>query len=287
MEQAGTQARPVPAPRRLYPELRAANYENIEINVPSSSRNNNIENSQHNHTNNNNNSGIKKLNISAENLHGNCGEKKLPAGGHSKLILQEQNVVDQPIYGPDANENVPAMEPVYALPRPAPRQRARAELLEEEGREQEQELGNDECDEVAEPELTKASPKVLRAAPQVPSKQFNVEQERRRPDRCSISSEFSTTSLGAGNGQLDGGDDSRYTSNASLDCSESGSQSGKFKSPSPGYVRHDDDHDDRDDHDDHDDDDHFDVQLIEGECGMETELQAKANDDQDDLSDDK
>lgn len=260
MEQAGTQARPVPAPRRLYPELRAANYENIEINLPSSSSSSSNKNNTNNNNNNNiqnklnnSNSGSKKLNNDAENLHGNCAEKKLPASGHSKLILQEANV-EQPIYGPDANENV---EPVYALPRPAPRQRARAELLEQQQDEQVQE----EEEEEKKKELIMASPKALRTAPSVPSKELNVQMERRRPDRCSISSEFSTTSFGTGNGQLE--DDSRYTSNASLDCSESGSQSGKFKSPSPGYVRDDDDHDEHDhdlDHDDDDDGDHH-VQL--------------------------
>ncbi|XP_023178671.2 uncharacterized protein LOC111604732 isoform X1 [Drosophila hydei] len=238
MEQAGTQTRPVPAPRRLYPELRAANYENIEINVgsnasrsPANCNNNNSANNNANNNNNNNNINIissnsnkMKLNINAENLHGSCAEKKLPASGQSKLILQEQNV-EQPIYGPDANENVPA-EPLYAMPMPAPRQRARAELLPEmteemaeQGKKQEQQAP--------------AVPLVMRAAPQVPSKPLNIEQERRRPDRCSISSEFSTTSASGANGQPE--NDSRYTSSGSLNFSES-SQSNKFKSPSPGNL---------------------------------------------------
>ncbi|XP_034480714.1 uncharacterized protein LOC117786511 isoform X2 [Drosophila innubila] len=243
MEKAGTQARPVPAPRRLYPEMRTANYENIEINVRSSSSssnniNSNQNNNNHKHTHNNNNSACKKLNINVENLHGSCVEKKLPSSSHNKLILQEANV-EQPIYGPDANENVP-VEPLYATPKPAPRQRARAELLqeqEEQEEHEEHEEHEEQEEESAEQEdrqkqQVTASNRSLRAAPQVPSKPLNVEQERRRPDRCSISSEFSTTSIG-GNGQLE--DDLRYTSNGSLDCSES-SQSGKFKSPSPGNL---------------------------------------------------
>ncbi|XP_017869589.1 PREDICTED: uncharacterized protein LOC108618193 isoform X1 [Drosophila arizonae] len=238
MEKAGTQTRPVPAPRRLYPEIRAANYENIEINVGSNTINRSPANGNNINSNNNNNNNIgicsnsnsnkKKLNINAENLHGGCAEKKLPASGQSKLILQEQNV-EQPIYGPDANENVPA-EPLYATPRPAPRQRARAELLPaaEEEEEEERKAAVQEQQRPAT-----AVPLVTRAAPQVPSKPLNIELDRRRPERCSISSEFSTTSVSGANGQLE--NDSRYTSSGSLNCSES-SQSGKFKSPSPGYV---------------------------------------------------
>lgn len=227
MEQAGAQTRPVPAPRRLYPEVRVANYENIDINVGSGST------SANNHScNNNNHNNNKKLNINAENLHDSCAEKKLPASSHSKLILQEHNV-EQPIYGPDANENVPA-EPLYATPKPAPRQRALAELLLED-----EHVGEAEGKEEDQPAI--ASPKAMRAAPQVPSKPLNIEADRRRAERYSISSELSTTSIsGGGGGGVSGANgqpenDSRYTSNASLDCSES-SQSGKFKSPSPGYV---------------------------------------------------
>ncbi|KAH8387242.1 hypothetical protein KR093_005846 [Drosophila rubida] len=235
MERAGTQARPVPAPRRLYPELRPANYENIEINVSSSSSSGNHTNQinhnhSHSHGSGSGNSGCKKLNIDVENMHGSCGEKKLPANSHNKLILQELNV-EQPIYGPDANENVPP-EPLYATPKPAPRQRARAELLLDKEAEEEEEQG-DVQQAAAAVQQEQQGKKALRAAPQVPAKQLNVELDRRRRERCSISSEFSTTSIG-GNGQPE--DDSRYASNASLEGSESGSQSGKFKSPSPGYV---------------------------------------------------
>ncbi|XP_030567279.1 uncharacterized protein LOC115767222 isoform X1 [Drosophila novamexicana] len=226
MEQAGAQTRPVPAPRRLYPEVRVANYENIDINVGSGSTSANNHNCNNNNHNNN-----KKLNINAENLHDSCAEKKLPASSHSKLILQEHNV-EQPIYGPDANENVPA-EPLYATPKPAPRQRALAELLLED-----EHVGEAEGKEKDQPAI--ASPKAMRAAPQVPSKPLNIEADRRRAERYSISSELSTTSISGGGGGVSGANgqpenDSRYTSNASLDCSES-SQSGKFKSPSPGYV---------------------------------------------------
>ncbi|XP_070853575.1 uncharacterized protein RhoGAP15B isoform X2 [Drosophila suzukii] len=195
-------ARPVPAPRRLYPELRPANYENIEIRPPNSGGNN---------INNNN---IKKLNINAENLHGNLAEKKLPSSGQNKLILQENNSdSQQPIYGPDANENV--QEPVYATPRPAPRQR----LPPAE-------------DPDADPQDEEEVPlRILRAAPQVPPKPLNIPLDQ----RASICSELSTTSvqmLGRADEDREG---SRYASNASLDCSES-SHSGKFKSQSPGNL---------------------------------------------------
>ncbi|XP_017852891.1 uncharacterized protein LOC108606877 isoform X2 [Drosophila busckii] len=188
MEQAAP--RPVPAPRRLYPELRAANYENIELNLPHSSK------SQCQSNNNNN---CNKLNIESKNLHQSCSEKS----AHQKLI---QNVVleQQPIYGPDANENVP-QEPLYATPKPAPRQRLPPE-------------------EISSPNLR------LRKAPEVPAKPLNIELERRRADRYSISSEFSTTSVdvGAGNGDLE----SQYTpSSGSLN-----SLSGKFNTQSPGNL---------------------------------------------------
>lgn len=197
----------MPAPRRLYPELRAANYENIEIRSPNITQNN--ANSANNNNNNNN---IKKLNINAENLHGNCADKKLPSSGQNKLILQENNCdAQQPIYGPDANENV--QEPVYATPKPAPRQRMPTESPG----------GNDEEEVVPL--------RILRAAPQVPPKPLNIPPDQ----RSSVCSEMSTTSavtLGRADEDRDG---SRYASNVSLDCSES-SQSGKFKSQSPGYV---------------------------------------------------
>lgn len=197
------QARPVPAPRRLYPELRPANYENIEIRRPNSPSNN------INHNN------IKKLNINAENLHGNCAEKKLPSSGQNKLILQENNSdSQQPIYGPDANENV--QEPVYATPRPAPRQR---------------------LPPAGEPEDSYPDPddevplRILRAAPQIPPKPLNILLDQ----RSSICSEVSTTSVQTPGKADEDREGSRYASNASLDCSES-SHSGKFKSQSPGYV---------------------------------------------------
>ncbi|XP_041451555.1 uncharacterized protein LOC111081588 [Drosophila obscura] len=191
------QARPVPAPRRLCSELRPTNYENIEI--------------KPNNNNSNATISFKRLNINAENLHGHCAEKKLPASGQNKLqVLQENNAEQpQPIYGPDANENVPT-EPIYAAPRPAPRQRPPPE-----------ESPPVELD--ADVDVDAVPLRAVRAAPQVPPKPPNLEQ------RSSICSEASTA------GQL-GGSASFYGSNASLDCSSQGSQSGKFKSQSPGYV---------------------------------------------------
>ncbi|KAH8291731.1 hypothetical protein KR018_012627 [Drosophila ironensis] len=205
------QARPVPAPRRLYPELRTANYENIEIRPPNT---NNINN---NHSTNNNH--IKKLNINAENLHDTTADKKPPAGGQGKLILQESNaLVEQPIYSPDANECV--QEPEYAVPRPAPRQRP-------------QEAGS-----LEDPEVEAVPLRILRAAPKVPPKPLNIQTDARH----SVSSEVSTTSASPSMQQRQrqrhanarAGED-RYGSNVSLDNSES-SHSGKFKSQSPGYV---------------------------------------------------
>ncbi|SPP78111.1 uncharacterized protein LOC117581408 isoform X1 [Drosophila guanche] len=196
------QARPVPAPRRLCAsELRPASYENIEI------KPNNINNNNNN--NNNTNISLKRLNINAENLHGHCGEKKLPASGQNKLqVLQENNAEHpQPIYGPDANENVPT-EPIYAAPRPAPRQRPPpAESPQNE----------------VEVDVDTVPLRAVRTAPQVPPKPPGLEQ---RSSICSLASTAGQTA----------GDASLYGSNASLDCSSQGSQSGRFKSQSPGYV---------------------------------------------------
>lgn len=145
----------------------------------------------------------------------NCAEKKLPSSGQNKLILQENNSdSQQPIYGPDANENV--QEPVYATPRPAPRQR---------------------LPPAGEPEDSYPDPddevplRILRAAPQIPPKPLNILLDQ----RSSICSEVSTTSVQTPGKADEDREGSRYASNASLDCSES-SHSGKFKSQSPGYV---------------------------------------------------
>ncbi|KAH8250621.1 hypothetical protein KR038_002683 [Drosophila bunnanda] len=192
------QPRPVPAPRRLYPELRHANYENIEIRTPNISQSNAAPNSD----NSNNNNNTKELNINSENLHTNCSDKKLPSSGQNKLMLQ-------PIYGPDANENV--QDPIYAAPTPAPRQRMPTESPSEKE-------GNHDGESMPL--------RILRAAPQVPPK----------PDqRSSVCSELSTTSAVTAGRADEDRDGSRYASNISLDYSES-SHSGKFKSQSPGYV---------------------------------------------------
>ncbi|XP_026845882.1 uncharacterized protein LOC6602669 isoform X1 [Drosophila persimilis] len=194
MEQA---PRPVPAPRRLCTELRPANYENVEIKPSNNNNNNNTIIS------------FKKLNINAENLHGNCAEKKLPASGQNKLQVLQENSAEQqqPIYGPDANENVPT-EPIYAAPRPAPRQRLTTESLPQEPQ--------------VELDVDAVPLRAVRTAPQVPPKPPILEQ------RLSICSEMEQ--------QGDATASSLYGSNASLDCCSQGSQSGKFKSQSPGYV---------------------------------------------------
>ncbi|XP_068159506.1 uncharacterized protein RhoGAP15B isoform X1 [Drosophila tropicalis] len=262
MEQAaGIQARPVPAPRRLYPELTPSNYENIELR------------SQNNNNNNNNDTKIntnlnKKLNIDAENLHDNCQDKQLATSSHHKLLLksQQQNEHEQllqPIYSPDANENVDngiAVQPIYATPKPAPRQRTAGQDVNVDG---------------AGASATRSP---LRTAPLVPPKTLNVQLESRRAreQRYSISSEFSTTSANTAahvgddlDVDVDGGEDedgvqSRYTSNGSLNCSESSQKSGKYKSPSPGYVLDMDEHDQQQLDIDHDQDHESDCDSVDG-----------------------
>ncbi|EDW46213.1 GM13480 [Drosophila sechellia] len=105
---------------------------------------------------------------------------------------------------------------MYATPRPAPRQR---------------------LPPAGEPEDPYPDPddevplRILRAAPQIPPKPLNILLDQ----RASICSELSTTSVQTSGKAGEDREESRYASNASLDCSES-SHSGKFKSQSPGYV---------------------------------------------------
>ncbi|XP_017481353.1 PREDICTED: GATA zinc finger domain-containing protein 14-like [Rhagoletis zephyria] len=269
MEQEDT-CRPVPAPRRLYPELRKLDYENVTVELIN-----------------------KNLNINSENLHTvtNCTEKvpnnKIFFGSHSDLddtastrksILTETN----DLYGPNANETVATPGPIYSTPTPAPRPR----------KPQNTDVENDnniyENTEVLHaspqttptlyPELpnstraiskenspntsTSSSPSgsraALRKAPLLPPKTYlSAERERsNRAQRYSIGSEVSTTSsynvtIGGGGAHagVGGLDDcafgigytqksaSNATLNSSVDESNDSGDNSKFKSPSPGYVR--------------------------------------------------
>ncbi|XP_067639655.1 uncharacterized protein [Eurosta solidaginis] len=271
MEQEDS-CRPVPAPRRLYPELRKTDYENVTVELIN-----------------------KNLNINSENLHttDNCTEKvpnnKIFFGTHSeedtnnttrKSILTETN----DLYGPNANEEVPPASPIYSTPTPAPRPRKPQNTDIENANTpsvyentQVTLLSSSPASQTLYPQLTsitgaiskEASPNAstssspstsraaLRKAPELPPKTYlSLERERyNRTQRYSIGSEVSTTSsynvtmgscgvvgFSAGGG---GGLGERYTpksaSNATLNSSVDGSlddsgDNAKFKSPSPGYV---------------------------------------------------
>ncbi|XP_004529589.1 uncharacterized protein LOC101459354 isoform X2 [Ceratitis capitata] len=258
MEQEDT-CRPVPAPRRLYPELRKTDYENVTVELIN-----------------------KNLNINSENIHTitNCTEKvpnnKIFFGSHSdaedagsvgtrKSILTETN----DLYGPNANEEVPPA-PIYATPTPAPRPRKPQNTDLENSNsiyENTEILSTTPNTATLYPQLprntgaiskeaspntsTSSSPSnsraALRKAPELPPKTYmSVERERaNRLQRYSIGSEVSTTSSYMVTMDGCGGDGSvRYkqksasnaTLNSSVDESNESADNAKFKSPSPGEL---------------------------------------------------
>lgn len=265
MEQEDS-CRPVPAPRRLYPELRKTDYENVTVELIN-----------------------KNLNINSENIHTvtNCTEKvpnnKIFFGAQSdqedansvgtrKSILTETN----DLYGPNANEEV-APAPIYAAPTPAPRPRKPQNTDFENANSiyENTELRSPSpktptlypqllrctgaiSKETSPNTSTASSPSnnraAFRKAPDLPPKTYlSVERERaNRAQRYSIGSEVSTTSSynvtvdasagggGLGEHSFSGSYKQKSASNATLNSSLDGSnESGdnaKFKSPSPGYV---------------------------------------------------
>ncbi|XP_036319243.1 uncharacterized protein LOC118733786 isoform X1 [Rhagoletis pomonella] len=268
MEQEDT-CRPVPAPRRLYPELRKLDYENVTVELIN-----------------------KNLNINSENLHTvtNCTEKvpnnKIFFGSHSDLedtastrksILTETN----DLYGPNANETVATPGPIYSTPTPAPRPRKPQNTDVENANniyENTEVLhASPQTTPTLYPELpnstraiskenspntsTSSSPSgsraALRKAPVLPPKTYlSAERERcNRAQRYSIGSEVSTTSsynvtIGGGGARagVGGLDDcafgigytqksaSNATLNSSVDESNDSGDNSKFKSPSPGEL---------------------------------------------------
>ncbi|XP_039959582.1 uncharacterized protein LOC120774204 isoform X2 [Bactrocera tryoni] len=263
MEQEDS-CRPVPAPRRLYPELRKTDYENVTVELIN-----------------------KNLNINSENIHTvtNCTEKvpnnKIFFGTHSdqedagsvgtrKSILTETN----DLYGPNANEEVTAA-PIYATPTPAPRPR-KPQNTDFENANSIYENTALRSPSPKTPSLypqlpratgaisketspntsTASSPSnnrsAMRKAPDLPPKTYlSVERERaNRAQRYSIGSEVSTTS--SYNVTMDGGGSafgersfsgsykqksaSNATLNSSLDGSNESGDNAKFKSPSPGEL---------------------------------------------------
>ncbi|XP_011178962.2 uncharacterized protein LOC105209960 isoform X2 [Zeugodacus cucurbitae] len=263
MEQEDS-CRPVPAPRRLYPELRKTDYENVTVELIN-----------------------KNLNINSENIHTitNCSEKvpnnKIFFGTHSdqedtsscgtrKSILTETN----DLYGPNANEEVPPA-PIYATPTPAPRPRKPQNTDFENANsiyENTQLRSPSPKMPTLYPQLTRCTGAIsketspdtstssspsnnrsaMRKAPELPPKTYlSVERDRaNRAQRYSIGSEVSTTSSymvtmddlcgGAGDRSFSVSYKQKSASNAtlnsSLDGSNEGADNAKFKSPSPGEL---------------------------------------------------
>ncbi|KAM7348009.1 rhoGAP_ARAP and RA_ARAPs domain-containing protein RhoGAP15B isoform 2-T2 [Cochliomyia hominivorax] len=249
MEDDQTTCRPVPAPRRLYPDLRKSEYENVKVELINKNLNINSENIQNN-ANSNEKVPNNKVFLLYPTLTDDVDRLSLNATNAQKSILTETN----DLYGPDANENVP----IYSTPRPAPRPR----------KPQNTDIQNYEntiitplpttiSSQVTQagdstPESsTGAISKVVRKAPELPPKtylNFERDNERRRSN-YSISSEFSTTSsihnttspieakdTNFKRDQFNKSFASFKSSSSSLADSIESSENTKYKSPSPGDL---------------------------------------------------
>lgn len=245
MDEDQTTCRPVPAPRRLYPELRKSEYENVKVELINKNLNINSENIQNN-TNSNEKIQNNKVFLLYPTLPEDVDRMSLNAANAQKSILTETN----DLYGPDANENVP----IYSTPQPAPRPR----------KPQNSDVQNYENTVITPPPVlatqtppslessTGAVSKAIRKAPELPPKtylNFERDNERRRSN-YSISSEFSTTSsihntssptnikdTNFKRDQLNKSYASFKSSSSSLADSIESSENSKYKSPSPGYVK--------------------------------------------------
>lgn len=264
--------RPVPAPRRLYPELRKSEYENVTVELINKNLNINSENLQNN-ANSNEKVPNNKVFLLYPNLSEDIDKLTTNTGTTQKSILTETN----DLYGPDANENVP----LYSTPRPAPRPRkpqnndiqnyenttinppASQPLAQQQQQLQTNTLETSTGAISKDLNTSATSAKVLRKAPELPPKtylNFERDNERRRSS-YSISSEFSTTSsvhntndtkeTNFKRDRLNKSSASYKSSNSSLASIES-SENSKYKSASPGYVMdssNDTDYNDVSDHD--------------------------------------
>ncbi|XP_075154252.1 rhoGAP_ARAP and RA_ARAPs domain-containing protein RhoGAP15B isoform X2 [Haematobia irritans] len=248
--------RPVPAPRRLYPELRKSEYENVAVELINKNLNIKSENLQ-----NNVNNTEKVPNNKVFLLYPTLPEDGdiTPTNYNHKSILTETN----DLYGPNANENVP----VYATPKPAPRPRKpqnnEIQAYENtvivpapgQSQQQEQQQAQNILDNSrgAINRTSDTTPiQVTRRAPELPPKTYlNSEREMERR-RYSISSEVSTTNSGFNITSPAGASETKDTnfrrdklnkssmsyrsSNSSLTDSIESSDNSKFKSPSPGDL---------------------------------------------------
>ncbi|XP_061386624.1 uncharacterized protein LOC133321554 [Musca vetustissima] len=249
--------RPVPAPRRLYPELRKSEYENVAVELINKNLNIKSENLQNN-ANNNEKVPNNKVFLLYPNLPEN-DDDITPTNNNNKSILTETN----DLYGPNANENVT----IYAAPTPKPAPRPRKPQNNEiqsyentiirpissgggEGAQQQQQLNILDSSGGAINKINNESPiQITRRAPELPPKTYlNSEREMERRRRYSISSEVSTTSscnrdtttdlkdINFKRDKLNKSTMSYKSSNSSLADSVESSENSKYKSPSPGDL---------------------------------------------------
>uniref|UniRef100_A0A1I8Q100 Rho-GAP domain-containing protein n=1 Tax=Stomoxys calcitrans TaxID=35570 RepID=A0A1I8Q100_STOCA len=286
--------RPVPAPRRLYPELRKSEYENVAVELINKNLNIKSENLQNN-VNNNEKVPNNKVFLLYPTLPDD--EDITPTNYNHKSILTQTN----DLYGPNANENVP----IYATPKPAPRPRKpqnneiqayeNTVIVSSPGtssqqHSQQQTLNVLDSSKGAINKTPNASPiQVARRAPELPPKTYlNSDREMERHRSYSISSEISTTSSSFNitppelkdtnfkRDKLNKSSMSYRSSNSSLTDSIESSDNSKYKSPSPGYVKGDNDNESNDlneisdhSHDDNNDDDDVDgeaIGIVEEDC---------------------
>lgn len=253
--------RPVPAPRRLYPELRKSEYENVAVELINKNLNIKSENLQNNSNNNEKvpNNKVFLIYPTLPTLSDDT-DITVPSNHQQKSILTETN----DLYGPNANENVPIYTAPTPKPAPRPRKPQNNEMQNYENtvivpasvstgsqQQQQQPLNILDNSRGAINKTPNASPiQVTRRAPELPPKTYlNSEREMERRRRYSISSEISTTSslniVGSSDlkdsnfrrDKLNKSSISYRSSNSSLADSIEGSESSKYKSPSPGYVK--------------------------------------------------
>uniref|UniRef100_A0A1B0A0W8 Rho-GAP domain-containing protein n=1 Tax=Glossina pallidipes TaxID=7398 RepID=A0A1B0A0W8_GLOPL len=251
--------RPVPAPRRLYPELSKTQYENVSVDLINKNLNINSENIQ-----NNVSCSDKVPNNKVFLLYPTLKEETEKLNS-PKTILTETN----DLYGPNANEDIN----LYSQPTPAPRPR---KPQNNETQVYENAIIKPKINEI-ETLCTDLSldNRPLRRAPDLPPKIFaNIDRDREireireiRQRSHSISSEFSTTSSNTFNNNNNNNDSdtlesrgkfspnktyppltakclSQRSSSSSLAESIDSSDNFRYKSPSPGYVNveYDEDH---------------------------------------------
>ncbi|XP_073831401.1 rhoGAP_ARAP and RA_ARAPs domain-containing protein RhoGAP15B isoform X2 [Musca autumnalis] len=245
--------RPVPAPRRLYPELRKSEYENVAVELINKNLNIKSENLQNNANNNEKVPNNKVFLLYPTLPEGD--DDITPTNNNNKSILTETN----DLYGPNANENVPTYASPTPKPAPRPRKPQNNEIQNYEntvivpaspgpGGQQQSFNILDSSGGAINKISNESAIQVTRRAPELPPKTYlNSEREMERRRRYSISSEVSTTSsyhqrdadlkdINFKRDKLNKSSMSFNSSISSLADSIDSSDNSKYKSPSPGDL---------------------------------------------------